>query len=74
MSNKDQAISLLDKVPDYKLGYAIAFLQGLVIDEENDDLFCEKMVHDYLSNPDPQKHDSISLEELKIELDTNDEI
>lgn len=74
MSNKDQAISLLDKVPDHKMGYAVAFLQGLVIDEEADELFCEKMVRDYINNPDPNKHDYVTLDELKAELGMNDEI
>ncbi len=65
MSNRDQAISLIDKVPDYKMGYAVAFLQGLVVDEEADELFCQNMVQDYINDPDPNKHDSITMEELK---------
>lgn len=69
MSNKEQAMSLLDKVPDYKLGYAIAFLQGLTVDEETDDLFCNNLVQEYLNDTDPNKHDTISLSDLKSELD-----
>ena len=65
MSNRDQAISLIDKVPDYKMGYAVAFLQGLVVDEEADELFCQNMVQDYINDPDPNKHDSITMEEIK---------
>lgn len=65
MSNRDQAISLIDKVPDYKMGYAVAFLQGLVVDEEADELFGQNMVQDYINDPDPNKHDSITMEELK---------
>ena len=60
MSNRDQAISLIDKVPDYKMGYAVAFLQGLVVDEEADELFGQNMVQDYINDPDPNKHDSIT--------------
>lgn len=68
MSNKEQAMLLLEKVPDYKMGYAIAFLQGLTVDEDTDDIFCEKLVQKYLNDTDPQKHDSITLDEMKAEL------
>lgn len=33
MSEREQAIKLLDSVPDYKMGYVIAFLQGATIGE-----------------------------------------
>ena len=33
MSYKELAIQLINNMPDYKLGYAIAYLQGLVADE-----------------------------------------
>lgn len=33
MSNRDLAIQLINQMPDYKLGYAIAYLQGLCVDE-----------------------------------------
>lgn len=38
MSYKELAIQLINNMPDYKLGYAIAYLQGLVADESADDL------------------------------------
>lgn len=34
MSERERAIKLLDAVPDYKLGYIIAYLQGAAIPEE----------------------------------------
>ena len=37
MSNKEKIISLLDSVPPYKMGYVLAFVQGLTADEEADD-------------------------------------
>lgn len=55
MSNKDQIITLLDKIPDYKIGYVLAYVQGITADEEADDLFCERMVENYLNDPDPGK-------------------
>lgn len=33
MSEREQAIKLLNSVPDYKMGYVIAFLQGAMIGE-----------------------------------------
>jgi len=34
MSEREQAIQLLNSVPDYKLGYVVAYLQGAAIPEE----------------------------------------
>lgn len=33
MSEREQAMQLLNAVPDYKMGYVIAYLQGAVIGE-----------------------------------------
>lgn len=33
MSNREKVIELLDKVPDYKIDYVIAYIQGLTADE-----------------------------------------
>ncbi len=68
MSDREKVISLLDSVPDYKMGYLLAFVQGLTVDEEADDAFCGKMFEDYLNDPDPHKHDTISVEDLAAEL------
>lgn len=67
MSNKERIIQLLDSVPDYKMGYILAYLQGITADEESDDLFCEKMIEDYINDPDPEKNKSYTLEECKKE-------
>lgn len=34
MSEREQALALLNAVPDYKIGYVIAYLQGAVIGED----------------------------------------
>lgn len=34
MSEREQAIQLLNAVPDYKMGYVIAYLQGTVAGED----------------------------------------
>jgi hypothetical protein len=43
MSNKEQILQLLDKVPEYKLGYVLAYIQGMTTDEEVDDAYCERL-------------------------------
>lgn len=35
MSNKEKVIALLDSVPEYKMGYLLAYLQGLTADEDD---------------------------------------
>lgn len=62
MSNKERAIQLLDSVPDYKMGYVLAYIQGITADEEADDIFCQKMVEDYKNAPEEEKED-VPLEE-----------
>ena len=62
MSNKERAIQLLDSVPDYKMGYVLAYIQGITADEEADDIFCQKMVEDYKNAPEDEKED-VPLEE-----------
>lgn len=33
MSSREMAMQLLERVPDYKIGYVLAFIQGLTADE-----------------------------------------
>ena len=65
MSNKELCIKLLDNVPDYKMGYVLAYIQGITADEETDDLFCDRMLENYLNDPDPDKDKGYTLEECK---------
>ena len=64
MSEKERVIQLLDDVPAYKMGYILAYVQGLTADEEADDAFCEQLLQNYLHDDSPDKHESISLEEF----------
>lgn len=65
MSEKEQAKQIIDRLPDYKMQNLLLFLKGMEFDDEiEDDLFCQKMYEDYLNDPDPEKHDSITIEEL----------
>lgn len=67
MSNRELCVQLLDAVPEYKMGYVLAYLQGITADEAEDDAFCERMYQNYLNDPDPEKDDSCSLEECMQE-------
>ena len=60
MSNKEKIVQLLDSVPDYKMGYVLAYVQGITADEEADDIFCQRMVENYLNAPDEDK-ESVTL-------------
>ncbi|MCD7791782.1 MAG: hypothetical protein LUC20_04270 [Oscillospiraceae bacterium] len=65
MSEREQAKQIIDLLPDYKINSLLQFLRGMAFDDElEDDLFCEKLVEDYLNDPDPDKHETITLEEL----------
>jgi hypothetical protein len=62
MSNRERAIELLDRVPDYKMGYVLAYIQGITADEEADDAFCQRMLEDYENAPEEDK-EGVPLEE-----------
>lgn len=72
MSNREMCVELLDAVPEYKMGYVLAYLQGLTADEEADDIFCERMYQNYLNDPDPDKGKGIPLEECMKEWGLSD--
>lgn len=52
MSNRELCVKLLCNVPDYKLGYVVAYLQGLTADEEMDDAFCMELYKSYMNDPE----------------------
>ena len=67
MSNRELCVKLLDNVPEYKIGYVLAYIQGITADEEADDAFCARMVENYENDPDPEKDVGYSLEDCKRE-------
>ncbi len=71
MSNREFAIELINQIPEYKIGYAIAYLQGLNADEIADDSFCAHLLAAYQDSTD--KGDFVSFDEaLKMcEVDMN---
>ena len=67
MSEKELAKQIIDQLPEYKISNLLLFLKGIQFDDElEDDFYCERLVEDYLNNTDPEKHESITLEELAI--------
>ena len=60
-------INLLDYVPEYKMGYILAYVQCITADEEADDIFCQQMLDDYENDTDPEKNETYSLEDCKKE-------
>ena len=67
MSNKEKVIALLDNVPEHKIGYVLAYVQGLTADDDaEDDAFCEALYQEYQANPD--KGETMTEEELCREL------
>lgn len=61
MSERELAIKLVNETPDDKIGYIIAYIEGLNAEEKEDDRFCEKLVEEYKNSSD--KGDFVSLEE-----------
>lgn len=70
MSNRERIIELLDVIPDYKIGYVLAYVQGVAADEEADDIFCQRMVENYENAPDEDK-EGIPFEECMKEWGLN---
>lgn len=65
MSARELCVKLMDNVPDHKIGYLLAYLQGLVADEPEDDAFCLELLEQY--EADPEKEQTFTLESCKRE-------
>ena len=65
MSIREKIIALLTGVPEYKMGYILAYVQGLTADEDADDAFCQQLYERYQN--DPEKDEEFTLEECKRE-------
>lgn len=66
MSDREQLVQMVAAIPDYKIGYALAYVQGLVADEEADEAFCENMYREYLNDPD--RGNPVPLDDVVKEL------
>ena len=61
MSNKELAMQLINNLSEYKLGYVVAYLQGINADESADYAYCEQLLDDYNNSDD--KGDFVSFED-----------
>ena len=73
MNARQNAIKILNEIPDHKIGYVLSFLQGFKLSEEiEDDIYCEKLYNDYLNDTSIDKNETVSLaaaaEQLGIKL------
>lgn len=68
MSDREKCIELLKNVPEFKIGYVLAYLQGLTADEAADDAFCEALYQEYLNDTDPEKNDAVTIQDVATEL------
>lgn len=66
MSNKELCLKLMESLPESKLGYVLAYIQGLLADEADDAAFCEAIYQQYEADPD--KGQPVSLEEAAKQL------
>lgn len=64
MSQKEQLLQLINNMPDYKIGYVLAYVQGITADDDDDE-FCNELYQHYLDSDD--KNESFSLSDCKKE-------
>ena len=65
LSEREKAKAIIDRLPEYKISRILIFLQGVEFDDEmEDDLYCERLVEEYLNDSDPEKHEGMTIEEL----------
>lgn len=70
MSEREQAKQIIDTLPEYKISRLLLFLQGVQFDDEmEDELYCERLMDDYRNDTSPDKHETVTLEELEKELE-----
>ena len=70
MSEREQAISLINSLPESQMEYVLNMLKSFsaAIYEAADMAFCESLYEDYLNDNDPDKDDAVSLKEMAEQL------
>ena len=70
MSNRDLCITLINDIEEEKLANVAIMLQSIkdMLDESFDDAYCTRLYEDYLNDPNPEKHETISLKDYAKEL------
>ena len=66
MSDREKAINIIDTLPDSQMGYILGILQSFksAVDEASDDVFCDNLYEDYLTDTDATKNDAVSIEDF----------
>ena len=65
MSERELAKQIIDQLPEYKVGNLLLSLRGMLFDDEmEDDLYCERLVENYLNDTSPDKHETVTLEDF----------
>ena len=62
MSEREKAKKLIDMIPDYKIGYVVAYLQGLMAVEaadEYDRKAFEEAMEEFRKNPITYTHEEV---------------
>ena len=74
MTNRDECIAILDNFGEEQLGSVVAVLKGMkdifdkALEDALDEAYCQKLYQSYLDDPDPSKHDSMTLEDFADSL------
>lgn len=62
---REKAKQIIDQLPQYKVEQILLFLTGIKFDDDmEDDLFCMKILNEYLEDTDKDKHDFMTIEEF----------
>ncbi len=72
MSEKEQLLQLIDNMPDYKIGYILAYAKGLIatdIETVEPDEFDKKMIEDIKNDHDCSEF--VSSEDAMNEIGLN---
>ncbi len=69
MSTRDLVIQLVNNIPESKLGYVLAYLQGMTADDASDEAYCSALLDDYNNSDD--KGDFVSLDDAATMLGVN---
>ena len=68
MSTREKLFNMLERLTDEELEGLYQFLKNLIPLEDEDDVFCEELYRAYEQDDGPEKHETVTLEELAKEL------
>ena len=69
MSDKEKVVQLLDSVPEYKMGYILAYIQGITADEEIEEKCDTALANEAYAEYESGGKKSRPISELWKELD-----